>query len=149
MRCPFCKANRDRVVDSRVASDGWTIRRRRQCLGCKRRFTTYERIEESPLRVIKKDGTREPFDRAKILHGLLKAVEKRPVAMATLEQVVNRIELEIYEKCDREVNAKFIGELVMRELRDLDQVAYVRFASVYREFKDVAEFMAELQPMLR
>ncbi|MBI3269986.1 MAG: transcriptional repressor NrdR [Planctomycetes bacterium] len=148
MRCPFCKANNDRVIDSRGSGEGAVIRRRRQCLACMRRFTTYERVEENPFRVIKKDGSREPFSRAKILNGLLKACEKRPVPMADLEEIVNRIELDIYENFDREVPSKHIGDLVMNELRGIDQVAYVRFASVYREFKDLTEFMAELQPML-
>ncbi|MBI5368155.1 MAG: transcriptional repressor NrdR [Planctomycetes bacterium] len=148
MRCPFCKANKDRVIDSRGSGEGAVIRRRRQCLACKRRFTTYERVEENPFRVIKKDGTREPFSRAKILNGLLKACEKRPIPVPDLEDVVNRIELDIYENFEREVPSKHIGDLVMRHLRDIDKVAYVRFASVYREFKDVSEFIAELQPMV-
>ncbi len=148
MKCPFCKKDNDRVVDSRASSDGFVIRRRRQCNECRRRYTTYERMEEIPLRVIKKDGTREPFDRQKILSGLLKACEKRPVPVPKLEEIVNRIELDLYEKYDREVKTKIVGEMVMKELRGLDQVAYVRFASVYREFKDVSEFMSELQPML-
>ena len=148
MKCPFCKKDNDRVVDSRASSDGFVIRRRRQCNECRRRYTTYERMEEIPLRVIKKDGTREPFDRQKILSGLLKACEKRPVPVPKLEEIVNRIELDLYEKYDREVKTKVVGEMVMQSLRELDQVAYVRFASVYREFKDVSEFMSELQPML-
>ena len=148
MKCPFCKKDNDRVVDSRSSSDGFVIRRRRQCNECRRRYTTYERMEEIPLRVIKKDGTHEPFDRQKILSGLLKACEKRPVSVTRLEEIVNRIELDLYEKYDREVKTKVVGEMVMQSLRELDQVAYVRFASVYREFKDVSEFMSELQPML-
>lgn len=149
MRCPFCRQNRDQVVDSRLTEEGIAIRRRRRCQGCGRRFTTYERIEHTPLRVIKKDGSREPFDRAKILSGLLKACEKRPISTQRLEDTVTRIEAAVADHRSHEVTAKHIGELVMRALRDLDQVAYVRFASVYREFKDVTEFMAELQPMIK
>lgn len=149
MKCPFCKKDNDRVIDSRAAGNGHTIRRRRLCLACKRRYTTYERAEERPLRVIKKDGSRQPFARGKILAGLERACEKRPVSLAQLEEIVDRIEMEIYEQCDREVTSKVIGGLVMKELRDLDQVAYVRFASVYRAFKDVSEFITELQPMLK
>lgn len=149
MKCPFCKQNKDRVIDSRSAGNGHSIRRRRLCLSCKRRYTTYERAEERPLRVVKKDGTRQPFSRAKILAGLERACEKRPISMAHLEEIVDRIEIEIYERFDREVTSKHIGELVMNELRELDQVAYVRFASVYRAFKDVSEFITELQPMLK
>ncbi len=128
--------------------DGLSIKRRRECLGCGRRFTTYERIEESPLRVVKKDGTRESFDRKKILNGFLKACEKRPVSTDTLENIVNEIEREIYNKFDREVTASFIGSLVMQKLKILDAVAYVRFASVYREFKDISEFIDELKPLM-
>jgi len=146
MRCPFCKIDSDRVIDSRSTSDGHSIRRRRQCLACKRRFTTYERSEEQPLVIVKKDGTRQPFDRKKILDGLLKACEKRPIPVGKLEEIVNGIELDLYEKFEREVPSKTIGELVMKALRDLDQVAYVRFASVYREFKDAADFVDALQP---
>lgn len=124
------------------------IRRRRECLGCGRRYTTYEQIEEAQLRVVKKDGTRVPFDRNKILSGLLKACEKRPVSMAMLEDATAAIERELLEKYEREVPSKEIGELVIHSLRDLDQVAYVRFASVYREFRDVAQFLEELRPML-
>jgi len=149
VKCPFCKQDKDRVIDSRSAGSGNSIRRRRLCLACKRRYTTYERAEERPLRVVKKDGTRQPFTRVKILAGLERACEKRPVSMAHLEEIVDRIEMEIYERYDREVASKHIGELVMKELRELDQVAYVRFASVYRAFKDVSEFITELQPMLK
>lgn len=125
-----------------------SIKRRRECLSCGRRYTTYERIEESPLRVVKKDGTREAFDRRKILNGLLKACEKRPVSTDTLENIVNEIEREIYNKFDREVTSNFIGSLVMQKLKILDAVAYVRFASVYREFKDISEFIDELKPLM-
>ena len=148
MRCPFCKVDDDKVIDSRAASDGYAIRRRRECLACARRFTTYERIEESPLRVIKKDGGREPFERRKILLGLIKACEKRPIPIADLESITERIENHVLEEYDSEVPVQYIGELVMRELKDVDQVAYVRFASVYREFKDINEFMDELKGML-
>ncbi|MHC4970785.1 MAG: transcriptional regulator NrdR [Planctomycetota bacterium] len=149
MKCPFCKADNSRVVDSRASADGFAIRRRRECLACGRRYTTYERIEESPIRVVKKDGSREPFDRRKILMGLMKACEKRPVSMDTLEDIVTRIEHLVTDQFEREVPSKFIGRRVMRELRKADQVAYVRFASVYRDFKDVTEFMDEIQPMLK
>lgn len=148
MRCPFCKVDDDKVIDSRAAGDGYAIRRRRECVGCDRRFTTYERIEESPLRVIKKDGGREPFERRKILLGLIKACEKRPIAIADLEAITERIENCVLEEYDSEVPVQYIGELVMAELKDVDQVAYVRFASVYREFKDINEFMDELKGML-
>ncbi|MHC4549141.1 MAG: transcriptional regulator NrdR [Planctomycetota bacterium] len=149
MKCPFCKADNSRVVDSRASADGFAIRRRRECLACGRRYTTYERIEESPIRVVKKDGSREPFDRRKILMGLMKACEKRPVSMDALEDIVTRIEHLVTDQFEREVPSKFIGRRVMRELRKVDQVAYVRFASVYRDFKDVTEFMDEIQPMLK
>jgi transcriptional repressor NrdR len=148
MRCPFCHENRDRVVDSRSSVDGTVIRRRRECEACGRRFTTYEEAEATTLRVVKKDGTRVPFDRAKVLTGLLKACEKRPVPTGELEAVAERIEARIHEGHDREVTSREIGEEVMTELRALDQVAYVRFASVYREFKDVTDFMEEVKTML-
>jgi transcriptional repressor NrdR len=148
MQCPFCKTDNDKVIDSRAADGGTVIRRRRQCLECDRRYTTYERIEEIPLRVIKKDGTRVPFERRKIFEGLAKACEKRPVATDTLEAITQDIERELSEIADREVTSREIGELVMRKLRELDQVAYVRFASVYREFKDINQFLEELRPML-
>ena len=148
MRCPFCKQNNDRVIDSRSSSEGYAIRRRRECSDCGRRFTTYERIEETPLRVVKKDNSRAPFDRNRILQGLLKACEKRPVALEKLEEITSRIERKLAETFDREVTSKFIGQQVMEELKSLDQVAYVRFASVYREFKDVEQFLDELKPLL-
>ena len=148
MKCPFCKVDDDRVVDSRASSDGFAIRRRRECTSCNRRYTTYERIEESPLRVVKKDDRREPFDRRKILSGLLKACEKRPVSLETLEKITETIEGKVLETFEREVPSTYIGQLVMTELKRVDQVAYVRFASVYREFKDIHEFMEELRPML-
>lgn len=148
MRCPFCKNDDDKVIDSRASNDGSAIRRRRVCQICQRRYTTYERVEDLPLRVVKKDGTRVPFDRKKILDGLLKACEKRPVPLSKLEETVSRIEQICSENFDREVTTSFIGELVMKELRGLDQVAYVRFASVYRQFRDVSQFLDELRPML-
>ena len=149
MRCPFCKVDDDKVIDSRASGDGFAIRRRRECVACERRYTTYERIEESPLRVIKKDGVREPFERRKVLLGLVKACEKRPIPIATLEAMVERIENRVLEEYESEVPVQYIGELVMGELKNEDQVAYVRFASVYREFKDINEFMDELRGMLR
>lgn len=148
MRCPFCKVDDDRVVDSRASNDGFAIRRRRECLACGRRYTTYERIEESPLRVVKKDQRREPFERRKILLGMIKACEKRPISIAALEEITERVENRVLEEYESEVPVSYIGELVMEELKALDSVAYVRFASVYREFQDVEEFMNELKPML-
>jgi transcriptional repressor NrdR len=149
MRCPFCKKDNDRVIDSRSANAGATVRRRRECLACSKRFTTYEKVEEIALYVIKKDGRRDVFDREKIKRGLLTACKKLPVSLQTIEDIVNRIEIELYEKYDREVKSTKIGDLVMRELKAINHVAYVRFASVYREFKDVSEFMRELRPMLK
>jgi len=145
MRCPFCKTDDDKVVDSRASSDGFAIRRRRECEECGRRYTTYERIEESPLRVAKKDQRREPFERRKILLGLIKACEKRPIPISTLEGITERIENEVLSGYESEVPVDAIGELVMAELKKLDPVAYVRFASVYRDFQDVREFMDELE----
>ena len=149
MRCPFCKENNDRVIDSRESTDAFVIRRRRECLSCHRRITTYERIEEAPLRVVKKDGTRVPFERRKILIGLMKACEKRPVPSTTLEEITGKIEDYVSERYDKEVPCKVIGNLVMRELRKVDQVAYVRFASVYREFEDVEEFGSVTEELRR
>ncbi len=148
MKCPFCGNIEDKVVDSRIASEGDSIRRRRECLKCQRRFTTYEYIEKSRLMVIKKDGRREPFDRNKILTGLLRACEKRPVSMETIEEVVDSIERTLQKRYDKEVNSPDIGELVMNKLHDLDEVAYVRFASVYRQFKDINQFLGELKDLL-
>jgi len=148
MKCPFCGNVEDKVVDSRIASEGVSIRRRRECLGCQRRFTTYESIEKSTLMVIKKDGRREPFDRNKILSGLLRACEKRPVSMETVEEVVDSIERTLQKTYDKEVVSSDIGELVMRHLHDTDEVAYVRFASVYRQFKDINQFLGELKDLL-
>ena len=148
MRCPHCKADNDRVVDSRSSADGFSIRRRRQCLACGRRFTTYEKVEATPLRVVKKDGARVPFDREKIRAGLFKACEKRPISKDQIESMVDRVERQCSEAFDREVPTSMIGNLVMMELRNLDQVAYVRFASVHREFKDATQFLEELRPLL-
>ena len=148
MRCPFCASAEDKVIDSRASNDQTVIRRRRECVACGRRFTTYERIEEVPFRVVKKDGTRVPFDRTRIQHGMLRACEKRPVSTETLEEITTRIESRINEMFDSEVSSRFIGNLVMEELRGVDQVAYVRFASVYREFKDINEFLSELKGIL-
>jgi len=148
MRCPFCRQDDDKVIDSRSADEGSAVRRRRECLACRKRYTTYERVEEMPLRVLKKDGRREPFDRNKIRAGLLKACEKRPISMERIDGVVREIEKEIYEGSEKEVSSNVIGEVVMQKLRDLDQVAYVRFASVYRAFKDPSQFLEELRPLL-
>ncbi len=147
MKCPFCDEIEDKVVDSRMAKEGEVIRRRRECLSCKRRYTTYERVEESLPVVVKKDGRREPFDRSKILAGLKKACEKRPISTTTIEAVTDRIEKRIQEMGESEIQSRTIGEEVMKELHQLDQVAYVRFASVYREFKDIDQFMDELKAL--
>jgi len=149
MKCPFCGHQEDKVVDSRTTSDGVAIRRRRECLACEKRFTTYEHIEERTLMVIKKDGRREPFDRHKLLTGLMKACEKRPVGIDQLEQIVDEVERELSQQFEHEVPSREIGERVMRRLHDLDPVAYVRFASVYREFKDAEQFVGELTDLLR
>ncbi len=149
MRCPFCRTDNDRVIDSRASQDGFAIRRRRECLACKRRYTTYEQIEEFVLKVVKKDGVREPFEREKIRRGLAKACWKRPVSDEQIEELIQAVEREVYAGFESEVDSHHIGELVMEFLGRLDQVAYVRFASVYREFKDVRDFVDELQPMLR
>jgi len=148
MRCPFCDIGKDRVVDSREAKEGNAIRRRRECLSCKRRFTTYERIEDIPFIVVKKGGVRERLDRSKLRLGLLKACEKRPVAAHDLEQVVEKLEQRFLETPDREMTSQEIGEYVMESLKTIDKVAYVRFASVYQEFKDLREFMAKINQIL-
>lgn len=147
MKCPFCDELEDKVVDSRMAKEGEVIRRRRECLGCKRRYTTYERVEEILPMVVKKDGRRESFDRTKILAGLKKACEKRPISTATIEEVTDRIEKRIQEMGETEIESRVVGEELMKELHQLDQVAYVRFASVYREFKDIDQFMDELKTL--
>lgn len=148
MRCPFCRKRGNRVVDSRLSADGVLIRRRRMCTACKRRFTTYERVEESAPMVVKKDGRREPFDRNKIIAGLKRACEKRPVSMETIERIAANIEAAMGEQGEREVASSAIGSAVMNELHKIDQVAYVRFASVYRSFKDIDEFMHELEDLI-
>ncbi|MFT7464131.1 MAG: transcriptional repressor NrdR [Pseudohongiellaceae bacterium] len=148
MRCPYCKANNDRVIDSRTSGEADVIRRRRECLECGGRFTTYEKVGETPLRVVKKDGNRVPFDREKLLGSMMVACHKRRVETDTLEALVADIEVKLHEVFDKEVASKYIGHLVMDALRRLDQVAYVRFASVYREFKDVNQFLDELKPLL-
>jgi transcriptional repressor NrdR len=148
MRCPFCRHRGNRVIDSRLSNDAALIRRRRACSACKRRFTTYERVEEAAPMVVKKDGRREPFDRLKIIAGLKRACEKRPVSMETIEQIANNIETTMAEQSEREVAASVIGSAVMNELHKIDQVAYVRFASVYRQFKDIDEFMHELEDLI-
>jgi transcriptional repressor NrdR len=149
MRCPFCSANRDRVVDSRESRDGETIRRRRECLECGRRFTSYEQIEGIPYMVVKHDGTREEFSRKKLLAGLLKACEKRPVPTRKLEAVADQAESMLHDREDREISTQEIGAFVMERLRELDQVAYVRFASVYRRFEDIDAFMDVLKTLIR
>lgn len=149
MRCPYCRLDNDRVIDSRASEDGFAIRRRRECLQCKRRFTTYERLEEVGIKVVKKDGVREPFDREKIRRGLERACWKRPVSDEKINDAVAQVESEVYAAYESEIDSKILGELVMQRLAELDQVAYVRFASVYRRFKDVRDFVDELQPMLR
>lgn len=148
MKCPFCAQTEDKVVDSRESGNGDAIRRRRECLGCGRRFTSYERIEEIPFFVIKKDGRREPFDRAKLLSGLIRACEKRPVSAKSLQAIVEEVEQMVMDSAEREIEAVAVGERVMERLRELDKVAYVRFASVYRQFEDVQEFMSELRGLL-
>ena len=148
MKCPYCGYLESKVVDSRPADEGASIRRRRECLACHKRFTTYETMESLPLMVIKKDGSRQSFDRGKVMGGLIRACEKRPVSYQTLEGLVAEIELSLQNQIDREVSSSQIGELVLERLKQLDEVAYVRFASVYREFKDINSFMAELNHLM-
>lgn len=148
MKCPFCQTDNDRVIDSRGSEDGFAIRRRRECLNCKRRYSTYERLEEMSLKVIKKNGRREPFSRDKMRQGLSRACWKRPISDEKIDGVIAQVETEVYANFDTEVDSDHLGGLVMRFLGELDQVAFVRFASVYREFKDVRDFVDELQPML-
>ena len=148
MKCPYCAYAESKVVDSRPADEGASIRRRRECLSCHKRFTTYETVESLPLMVVKKDGSRQSFDRGKVMGGLIRACEKRPVSYQTLEGLVAEIELSLQNQIDREVSSSQIGELVLERLKQLDEVAYVRFASVYREFKDVDSFMAELKQLM-
>lgn len=148
MKCPFCGFSESKVIDSRPAEEGATIRRRRECLACQKRFTTYEIIERMPLVVIKRDGSRQSFDKEKLIKGMVRACEKRPVALARLEKIADEIEQELQSTLDREVSTTDIGEMVMKRLKDVDEVAYVRFASVYRSFKDVNTFMDELTKLL-
>jgi transcriptional repressor NrdR len=149
MRCPFCGHVESKVIDSRGRKKGVSIRRRRECLACKRRFTTYEKIEEIPYMIIKKDGSRQLFDRQKLLRGMLKACEKRPIAVSKLEEIIEEIEAMLQERPEKEMKAAAIGQFVMDRLKALDKVAYVRFASVYREFRDVMEFKQELENLLK
>lgn len=149
MRCPFCDFTESKVIDSRESKNGLSIRRRRECLSCARRFTTYEKTEEIPYMVIKKDGQRQRFDSQKLLQGLLKACEKRPVPVSKLEEIVDDVETKLQDRPEKEIEAAEIGQMVMGRLKDLDKVAYVRFASVYREFKDVLEFKKELEVLLK
>lgn len=149
MKCPFCASLENRVVDSRLSKDHNVIRRRRECIGCGKRFTTYERIEESLPLVIKRDGRREPFDRTKIIVGMKKACEKRPISIDTIERAVDRIEQSFQEKGEKEIPSERIGERVMEELHEMDEVAYVRFASVYRQFKDATDFLTEASKLMK
>jgi len=148
MKCPFCAFAESKVIDSRPAEEGATIRRRRECLTCQKRFTTYETMERLPLLVIKRNGTRQPFDKVKLVEGLLRACEKRPVALGDIETIANEIEQELQNRMEREISAIEVGELVMDKLRGLDEVAYVRFASVYRQFKDISTFRDEVNRLL-
>jgi len=148
MKCPYCEYQESKVVDSRPTDEGQAIRRRRECISCGKRFTTYEKIEELPIVVVKKDGNRQVYDRNKLMNGIIKACEKRPVSMSSIEQIVDDIEKTIFNSLENEITSTQIGELVMNKLKDLDEVAYVRFASVYRQFKDVNSFMEELKKIL-
>jgi len=149
MKCPFCGNDEDKVIDSRPAEDGLAIRRRRECLSCNSRFTTYEKIENLPLVVIKKDGTRQPFDRNKIISGIMRACEKRPVSTEQIEKMVNSIEAQAQNSLNREIMSQEIGGMVVDRLKEVDEVAYVRFASVYRQFKDVNSFLEELSDIMK
>ena len=148
MRCPFCGHLKDKVVDSREGKEGEVIRRRRQCLACGRRFTSYERMDDIPYMVVKKDGTRERFERQKVIAGLLKACEKRPVSVSALEEIADRIEITLQDRPEKEISTNEVGLFLMSELKSLDKGAYVRFASVYRHFRDIGEFMTELRGLL-
>lgn len=148
MKCPYCGYSESKVIDSRPADEGCSIRRRRECLKCQKRFTTYETMESLPMVVIKKDGSRQSFDHAKVLHGMIRACEKRPVALSVLEKIAADIEQELQNSMDREISTDTIGEQVMERMKDVDQVAYVRFASVYRQFKDIDTFMRELNKLV-
>lgn len=148
MRCPFCQVDHDRVIDSRASDDGYAIRRRRECLKCRRRYTTYERIDEQEIKVVKKSGIREPFQREKLRQGLAKACWKRPISDEQIDAVIAAVEADVYANFDTEVESRLLGDILMEKLRSVDEVAFVRFASVYRQFKDVRDFVDELQPML-
>ncbi|NLO99078.1 MAG: transcriptional regulator NrdR [Clostridiaceae bacterium] len=148
MKCPYCSFDEDKVIDSRPTDEGATIRRRRECLSCRKRYTTYEKVENMPIMVIKKDGSRQTYDRDKVRKGILRACEKRSVSINQIEKILDAIEGQINNSLEREVTSEFIGELVMEKLRELDEVAYVRFASVYRQFKDINTFMNELNKLL-
>ncbi len=148
MKCLYCGCEESKVIDSRSSDDGKSIRRRRECLNCGRRFTTYETIEDTPVLVIKNNGTRQTYDVAKVRNGIIKACEKRPVTSGMIETMVSNVTRKVYNKTDREIESKIIGEFVMEELKDVDEVAYVRYASVYRQFKDISSFMEELQKMM-
>ena len=148
MKCPFCGHAESKVIDSRPADEGNSIRRRRECLGCNKRFTTYETVERMPLIVVKRDGSRQTFDRIKLINGMVRACEKRPVALQEIEKIADDVELDLMGKLDHEISTEHIGNLVMDRLKEIDEVAYVRFASVYRQFKDIDTFMAELTKLL-
>ena len=148
MKCPYCEFPESKVVDSRPTDEGQAIRRRRECIGCSRRFTTYEKIEEIPIIIVKKDGNRQTYDRNKLMNGMIKACEKRPVSMSTIEKMVDDIEKNLFNSLENEITSVEIGEMVMNKLKDVDEVAYVRFASVYRQFKDVNSFMEKLKKIL-
>jgi len=148
MRCPYCSYEEDRVIDSRPTDEGTTIRRRRECLNCHKRYTTYEKVESLPIMVIKKDGSRQPYDREKVRKGILRACEKRSVSINQIESILDYVEQQINNSLEREVTSAYIGELVMEKLKELDEVAYVRFASVYRQFKDINTFLEELNKLL-
>lgn len=149
MKCPFCGDLQNKVMDSRLTNDGLAVRRRRECLECQKRFTTYERVEEVNFLVVKKDGSKEVFDKSKLIHGMLKACEKRPISVDVIENFINNLEREFQERGDKEISSTEIGEKVIRKLYEVDEVAYVRFASVYRSFKDVNQFMDELKDLLK
>jgi transcriptional repressor NrdR len=149
MRCPFCAFAESKVVDSRATEEGNSIRRRRECLSCSRRFTTYEMIEEIPLMVVKKDGRREMFDRSKLINGLLRACEKRPVPLTVIQELAEKVDRTLRNRTEREISTRQIGEIVMHYLKEVDQIAYVRFASVYRQFADINNFMQELETLMK
>ncbi len=149
MHCPYCNYQKSKVIDTRPTDDGYVTRRRRECEKCGKRFTTYEKVERMPIRIVKKDGTRESYDRNKIINGIIIACEKRPVSISQIEKTVDLIEKELYNLLDNEISSSFIGELIMTKLKDLDEVAYVRFASVYRQFKDINTFYDELNRMIK